>query len=110
FIETAQVFFGTNRIWTYDGFLRDRAIEGDEDVNLDVRLRGGWQVSGSVARAFVYLDPADYSDLRVLRDDVAQPYEPLSDVSGFQLEVGVETPTWQKLEARIGLDAGRVAI
>lgn len=110
FVETAQVFFGPNRIWTYDGFLRDRAIEGDEDVNLDVRLRGGWQVSGSVARAFVYLDPADYSDLRVLRDDVAQPYEPLSDVSGFQLEVGVETPTWQKLEARLGLEAGRVAI
>src|SRR5690606_287227 len=64
FVETAQVFFGPNRIWTYDGFLRDRAIEGDEDVNLDVRLRG----------------------------------------------VGVETPTWQKLEAGLGVEAGRVAI
>lgn len=109
-IETAQVFFGPNRIWTYDGFLRDGAIEGEEDVNLDVRLRGGWELSGSVSRAFVKLFGDDYADLRSSNGGVVAPYLPLPDVSGFQFEVGVETPTWQRFEASLELETGRVAI
>jgi len=109
-IETAQVFFGPNRIWTYDGFLRDGAIEGDEDVNLDVRLRGGWKLSGSVSREFVKLFGDEYADLRSSNGGAIEPYLPLPDVSGFQFEVGVETPTWQRFEAGLDLEAGRVAI
>lgn len=109
-VETAQAFFGPNRIWTYDGFLADDAIEGEEDVNIDVRLRGGWQLSGSVGRAFVHLDAADYAHLNVMNGDIVDVYSPLPDVSGFQYEIGVETPTWQRLEAGLRFEAGRVAI
>src|SRR5690606_16095340 len=72
-IETITAFFGPNRIWRHDDFLGDGAIEGDENLNTSVRLRGGWEIESSIGRAFVQLDPADYADIYKLQDDILLP-------------------------------------
>jgi hypothetical protein len=109
-VETVTTFFGPSRVWRHDGFLDEAAIEGEEELNTTVRLRGGWEAEARLGRGFVQLDPLDYSGLSVLRDDVEEPYSPLDEVSGLGLELSLETPTFQAFDARLDLETGRVAI
>lgn len=109
-VETVQTFFGPSRIWRYDDFLGKGAIEGDEDINTTMRLRGGWEVNASVARAFVRLDAAEYVGTYTLADDIQLPYAPLDQVSGPGVTLGVETPAYQHFEAGVELAQERVAI
>lgn len=110
FVETVTAFFGPSRIWRYDGFLDNGAIEGEEELNINLRLRGGWEIRSSTSRGFVHLDAADYADLTT--DDAGTPvaYAPLDEVSGPAIELGVETPTFQGFEAGLDMEVGRVAI
>ena len=109
-VETVTAFFGPTRVWRYDGFLDDGAIEGEESIRSSVRLRGGWEVEAEVVRGFVDLDPADYAGLVTPDGDAFLPYHPLGDVSGPRVEIGVETPTFQAFEAGVDASIGRVAI
>src|SRR5690606_22424508 len=108
--ETITAFFGPNRIWRHDDFLGDGAIEGDENLNTSVRLRGGWEIESSIGRAFVQLDPADYAGIYKLQDDILLPYLPLDEVSGLALEFSVQTPTYHLFGAELELEHRRVAI
>ena len=74
FLQTAGAFIGLSRIWDYDG-LGDGAIEGSESISPSATLRGGWQVSGSVARNFFNYDPDEYSGYAVETSGGILPFE-----------------------------------
>ena len=109
-VETVTSFFGPTRFWQYDDFLSDGAIEGEQNINTMVRLRGGWQVNGRLANGFVQLDPALYSGLTTRTGSVFTPYTALDELSGTQAEISLQTPTFQTFDAGVSLELGEVAI
>jgi hypothetical protein len=109
-LETAQVFFGPNRLWQYQDFGTEGAIEGGESANFEARLRGGWQIEANLSRAFVNFLPEEYTGYQVQGDAGAQPFVPLDDVSGFGLGIEVSTPTYQRFDASLEFGRGRSAI
>jgi hypothetical protein len=109
-LETVTVFVGPTRIWRYADLLDAGPIEGGENVNLMMRLRGGWQANARVARDFVALDPAAYVSFATGAPGATTPYLPLERVSGPSLQLGATTPTWRALDATATLSRGRVPI
>jgi hypothetical protein len=91
FIETVTTFFGPTRIWRYAEFLKSHPIEGGESVNASATLRGGWSVSVSPARNFVYFG------------DVTR-------VSNFSGTFSVTTPVFEHLNGRVEVRTGGTAI
>lgn len=105
-IEQLTVFGGVNRIWHHDGLLQD-AIEGDEQVNPSLTLRGGWRLSGRASHEFVDFEPGDYANYTVN----AGPYQHPDGVSdGFGLSLSVTTPTFKALNAAASVERGRGGI
>jgi hypothetical protein len=109
-VETVTSFFGPTRVWAYDRFGRDGAIEGDQNINTTVRLRGGWEVRTRLANGFVQLDPAFYSGLMTPAGTGFTPYTALDEVGGNSAALTIETPTFQRFEATVTAEAGDVAI
>jgi hypothetical protein len=110
FLETAQVFFGPNRTWEYAEFGAEGAIEGQEQANAQLTLRGGWNVRVTGQRDFYRLDAADYAGLSVPADAGSLPYVPLDEVSGPTFNLNVTTPTYQRWNASATLGQGRLPI
>lgn len=113
-IEQVTVYGGLPQIWRYDEFLSHKPIEGDGDANLSLRLRGGWNVSGSIADAFARFDPADYSQYVVAPNGplgAVTPFVPASGVFGaWAGGVTVGTPLLQHYEASVGVTGGATMI
>ncbi|HEY3935211.1 MAG TPA: hypothetical protein VGL65_11420 [Gemmatimonadales bacterium] len=110
-IEQFSIFGGTPQIWDYQQFLRHRPIEGDGDVSLSLRLRGGWNVNGSAADAFTRFDPATYASYTVRSGDVDTPFAAPSGIFGAWNEsLTVATPLFQHYEASLGVSDGATPI
>jgi hypothetical protein len=109
-METFTVFFGPSRIWSYDEFGDESAIEGRENVNLMLRLRGGWQLSSDIARNFVRLDPGAFADLTTAGPGGTLAYAPLEKVSGPSASLNITTPAGRIADATTRIQRGRVAI
>jgi hypothetical protein len=109
-LETIQVFFGPNRLWRYDEFGRESALEGGESANFDFRFRGGWEISGEAARNFVGLEPDAYASLRTQSSGGLVPYVPLEEVSGPSFQLSANTPTFRMFDANASVQRGRGAI
>lgn len=110
-IEQVTVYGGLPQVWRYNDFLRHRPIEGDGDLNGSVRLRGGWNVNGTVADAFVRFDPATYAQYALSGPSGLVPFTPSSGVFGAvagTLTVG--TPLFQHYEAALGVAGGTTTI
>ena len=108
-LETGSVFVRIGRLWRYGRF-GDGAIEGDESADLMLRFRGGWSASVELARAFVELDPADYSGYETQTTSGLAPYTPLDRVSGPGLGFEISTPTFRRFDASVSVSRGRTAI
>lgn len=107
-VENFTVFFGPTRIWRNGDLGEGDAIEGREQVNASLDLRGGWNLSLAGQRQFFVLDPADYSGYRV---GAAGPtYLPLDEVSGPDAELTVRTPAYRYLRASATAGYGRAPI
>lgn len=100
-LETFTVFFGPERIWEYGGSFSD-PVEGGEYVNLNARLRGGWNAQANIRRNFALLDPEEYAAL-FIDDGVGGtlPYEPLPEVTGPYVSLSASTPVYQTFEAGV---------
>lgn len=94
-IEGVTMFFGPNRVWTWDGFLSERAIEGVDSLNLSATLRGGWSISARPARSFAHL----------LVADGGRRY-----VSVFNGTASVTTPIFSKVNGRVDVRTGGAII
>ena len=110
-VENFTTFFGPRRIWDYDSFGAESAIEGGEDLNLNFQLRGGWSAGSQISRNFVSFDSTDYRGYTVDRGGTAVPYLPpprLTNMYSASLSLG--TPTFQNFDAGITVNYGEVAI
>lgn len=110
FLQTAGTFIGLARIWDYDG-LGDGAIEGSESLSPSATLRGGWQLSGSLARNFFSYDPADYAGYQVETSAGVFPFEVESGEDGqWSGSLRVTTPTFRKFTASASVGRGQVPL
>lgn len=109
-VEQFTVFAGPERIFHYDGFLRN-SIEGTESGDASLSLRGGWRASAHGEHHFVDFEPGDYAGYQVDQGGTLAPYQPPHGVSdGFTVSSSVTTPTWQALNATAKISRGRGAI
>lgn len=108
-LETGSVFARIGRLW-HHGRIADGSIEGGENVDLSLRLRGGWNLGLELARSFVELDRSDYAGYETQTTSGLAPYAPLDRVSGPALAFEINTPTYRRFDASLGVERGRVAI
>ncbi len=109
-IEQFTVFGGAERIWHYDGFLKD-AIEGTESADANLTLRGGWKVNGHGEHQFVDFEMSDYAGYQVDQGGTLVPYSPLAGVrDGFSFSTGITTPTFRAVNATAQVTRSRGAI
>ena len=107
--ENLNVFFGPDRTWAYDQFGFKPALEGFDQVDATVQLRGGWELNGHVQRDFVDFQDSTYAGYTV--GSAGGPvYQPAEDFSGFWWQTQVTTPTWQQFGGFLQYRNGRAAI
>jgi len=121
-LETVSSFQTISRVWSYDGFGRQAAIEGTESVNLQGTLRGWWQPNVSLTRNFYRFDPTSpgylgtpYGSYRVRStavpaDTTTAPFAvPALLDNLFTLGAGLTTPTWRQFTGTASWSYGAVA-
>ncbi|MEX2283084.1 MAG: DUF5916 domain-containing protein [Gemmatimonadota bacterium] len=109
-LEQYTVFVGPTYIWGYDDFGRRGPLEGTESVNNTFRLRGGWNTTLSLTRAFYELDPATYTFYQVQTPSGPQPYRATDDVSGPIVQLQVSSPVFRRVDANITVARGMVPL
>jgi hypothetical protein len=108
-LENLTVFFGPEWTWLYHRFGFNRPLEGYEQMDATFQLRGGWELNGHLQRDFVNFQDSTYARYTV--GGAGGPvYRPDDDFSGFTVQTGVTTPTWQRLDARVTYRRGRAPI
>jgi hypothetical protein len=111
-LENLTVFVGPTRIWRYEDFGGAGSIEGNDWVNTNATLRGGWALTGGVRRSFYVLDPSDYAGYEVAGPGgEPEPYEAperLDDLWAYS--AGASTPTWRRFNAKLDLLYGATPI
>lgn len=110
-IEQFTMFLGPQRIWRYDDFGHDSAIEGGDSVNLMFNLRKGWSIRSTLERDFVRFDPADYALYEIAAPDGRKPFQVPDELSGlFVRSLSVSTPTYRIFNASVTARRADVAI
>ncbi|MBL8985816.1 MAG: carbohydrate binding family 9 domain-containing protein [Gemmatimonadetes bacterium] len=109
-VETYGAFMGIGRIWDYSE-PGDGTIEGNESIFPSATLRGGWQLGGSLTRAYYSYAPADYAGLEVAvpGDTVAfaVPGQEKNQVGG---SIRVTTPTYRLYTLSVSASVGNTPI
>jgi len=109
--ENFTTFFGFNRLWNYADFSVDDALEGEEEINTRINMRGGWEVGSGFERGFWRFDPAEFSGYEIAGDVGFQPFVPADEVNNqLSGSIYVETPTFQSFNARVELGMGEAPI
>ncbi|MES2124447.1 MAG: DUF5916 domain-containing protein [Gemmatimonadota bacterium] len=110
-IEQVTVFGGGTRIWNYGDFVTERAIEGTNEANLSLRLRGGWNISGKLGTNFARFDPASYSTYAVQGPGGPAAFALASGVfDQWSGSASVNSPLFRQFDASISTNLGRTAI
>ena len=107
-VEQISVNTFPSRIWRSAGALNSAPIEGSDQLMLQARLRGGWNVQLNAARAFYNVDPAMYATYStavvpvgtLVTDLVFTPYHPATRQTGLSdMSAQVSTPVLQWVNA-----------
>ncbi len=109
-IENFTTFFGLNRLWDYDEFAIDGAIEGSEEVNGNLSLRGGWSVGSHLERGFVRFTPAMFDGYEVGGPGAPTPFVPADEVASVSGTLSLETPTYESFSAEVEVGFGAAPI
>jgi hypothetical protein len=111
-IEQFSVFAGVNRIYQAGALFGRRALEGSNELNWSMRLKGGWNLSGQGSHGFVRFDPQDYAGVAVADGDAPpRPFVPTAGVfDGLSGNLSIATPTWRRWDADLRIEAGAEAI
>jgi hypothetical protein len=108
-LENLTVFFGPDRTWAYGDFGFTPALEGFDQAEAQLQIRGGWKLIGHVQRDFVNFQDSTYADYTI--GSAAGPvYRPGGDFSGFWWQGQVTVPTWRRLGAFVQYRRGRAPI
>ena len=109
-VQTYGTFVQASRAWDYSS--GRPLIETFESLSPSATLRGGWQLSGSLARSGFAYDAADYSGLAILRGvaDTAAFAVPGFESDQYNGSVRVTTPTLKFISATAGMGFGKTPI
>jgi len=108
-LENLTVFFGPDRTWAYGDFGFTPALEGFDQAEAQLQIRGGWKLVGHVQRDFVDFQDSTYADYTI--GGAAGPvYRPGDDFSGFWWQGQVTLPTWRQLGGFVQYRRGRAPI
>lgn len=93
--EQVSVFGGISRIFAY-GNVGGRALEGGQELNLSLRIRGGWSLSSRGELGFFRFDPATYRGYSVAGPGGTEAFSLASGVFNAPSgSVTITTPTWR---------------
>ena len=110
-MEQFQMFGGGSRIWSTDNALGSGALEGSEELNASMTLRGGWNLSGQAEHGFVRFNPDDYVSYRSTSGNGPAPFPLATGVfDAFSGNLGVTTPTFLSWDASLRVNFGETAI
>ncbi len=109
--EQLTLFGGGNRIYRYDEPFARRAIEGSNQLNSSLRLRGGWNVNSRIDNIFVRFNAADYSAYTVVAPDQPAPFiVPAGVFDAWNGNINVGTPQFRRWDANLGVARGATPI
>ncbi len=101
-LESITTFFGPTRIWRSAGALSSAPLEGNDNVTLMLRLRGGWNFTGVAGRQFFFVDPAAYTGYTLTTGPASVLYRPPQWQSGLpNVSLTVATPVLQRVNASL---------
>lgn len=110
-IEQFTVFGGANEVWKYGDFITDKAIEGATQLNLSVRLRGGWNLSGQLSEGFARFDRANYTAYTVAGPTSPLPFALANGVfDQWSGNASISTPLFRRFDASVTTNLGRTPI
>ncbi|HSK08748.1 MAG TPA: hypothetical protein VK911_04175, partial [Vicinamibacterales bacterium] len=110
-VEQFTAFFRPERIWRYEDFGRRGALEGENNMNLSVNVRGGWSARGTLGHGFARFDPRDYAAYEVPAADGPVRYVPIDKVSGlFVRGLTVTSPTYRLFNVSVEGNRSEVPI
>lgn len=108
-VQTYGFFLQSTRSWDYSN--HRPIIESFEAINPTATLRGGWQVSGAVARNGFAFDRADYQGLSVIaHSDTTAFTVPGFAADQYSGSLRVTTPTLRFMSATLGYTYGKTPI
>ncbi len=109
-VETYGAFIGIGRIWDYSE-PGDGTIEGNESIFPSATLRGGWQLGGSLTRAYYTYAPGDYAGLEVAVPGDTVPFTvPGQEKDQIGGSIRVTTPTYRLYTLSVGASLGTTPI
>jgi len=109
-IERVNIYVNPSRLWHYDEFGRESAIEGGEALNISFRMRGGWELDTNSGRNFYLLDPSLYQGYEVRSGSGWVAYDPFDRISGYGINIGLKTPTYRTFNASLSFQRERAPI
>jgi len=109
-LETANFFGGPFYTWIYGDFLQRGALEGLWRADADLTLRGGWTWDTHGEVGFTNFEPGAYNGYEVDQGGSLVPYDAPTGVDNWALQTGVNTPTWQNLDASLFVTRSQVPI
>jgi hypothetical protein len=98
-VERVNFQLAPSRLWRYEDFGREGAIEGGESLSMEMRMRGGWSLTARPARNFYRLDREDYAAYEVMGPSGWSPYVPLDELGGYGASLELGTPRFQRMNA-----------
>jgi hypothetical protein len=110
-VEEFSLNYHGGRFWEYAGFGHESPVEGEDRLRVESKLRGGWEVQGTLGYAFVEFDPARYAGFEVLGPgNVPVPFVPADRSSGFAPALEVTSPVFRRFNASLEVSGGAAAI
>lgn len=108
-VQTYSFFVQANRAWNY---VPGRPLlENFEWISPSATLRGGWQLSGSVARNGFAFNPGDYAGLTVQSGATVVPFTvPGYAQNQYSGSLSATTPTLRFMSATAGYSYGKTPI
>lgn len=111
FFESARFQLNLTRYWRYAEFLEAPPVEGTDNPNVTLILRGGWNVQTGVRREFFKFNPRDYSRFTVAGDGGVAPFVPPRGVSGLNtVNLTVTTPVFRTFNGSVEVRRGNAAL
>jgi hypothetical protein len=102
-LESFSTNFNISRIWRFSEFRHGDPMEGDESLNLQFQLRGGWNLTSRTTRDFVRFDPDLYTGYQINRPgDVIEAFSMPEMLEGaFGESLSLSTPTFRTFGGRV---------
>ena len=111
-LETATAFISDRRVFAWDDFALDRALEGSDGVTTTWTLRGGWSLGAGATRSFYQFEHDRYAAYGTL-DEVDGPvaFAVPDKLDGlYSGSLRASTPVFRTFSASVSANLDQTAI